>query len=278
MDQGAATTAQPTPPAPPPVASAWPGLGRTGVPAGTHLVASGSITITAAGTVIDGRDVNGCISVEASSVTIKRTRVRGGFCSTNQIYIAPGHSAIRIEDTEVDGLNQNSFYAGIGGSGFTCLRCDIHNVGQGFNINGEFNIVIQDSYVHDLFTCCGSHNEDIYVGDSFPASITIRHNRLDNADGQTAAISLFADFGPIEHVTVDHNLLNGGGYTLYGGSTCPKPYCSQTSDIVVTNNHFGRLFFANCGQYGPVIAFDPTLPGNVWSRNIWDDTKEPISP
>jgi hypothetical protein len=241
-------------------------------------VPSGLITVTVAGLVIDARDITGCISVQANNVTIKRTRVRGGFCGTNQIQIVPGYSGILIEDTEVDGMNQNAFAAGIGGTGFTCLRCNVHNVGQGFNTGADYPTVIQDSYVHDLYTCCGSHNEDIYVGDSYPATLTIRHNNLQNAAGQTSAISLFADFGPIQQVRVDNNLLNGGGYTLYGGSSCPKAYCTQTSSIVVTNNHFGRLFYANCGQYGPVTAFDPTRPGNVWSGNVWDDTGQPIAP
>ena len=248
------------------------------MPAGTPLVASGAITVTVPGTVIDARDINGCISVQASNVTIKRTRVRGGLCGSNQIEIVPGVSAVLIEDTEVDGLNQNAFYAGIGGTGFTCLRCNVHNVGQGFHTSADLATVIQDSYVHDLYECCGSHNEDIYVGDASPALLIIRHNRLDNQGGQTSAISLFADVGPVQHVTVDHNLLNGGGYTLYGGSSCPKPYCTQTAYIVVTNNHFGRLYFSNCGQYGPVTAFDPTRPGNVWSGNVWDDTGQVIGP
>jgi hypothetical protein len=271
-------TPRPTPPPPPPPPSGpWPGPTNTGVPAGTPLVASGSITLTVAGTLIDALDISGCISVQTSNVIIKRTRVRGGLCGTNQIQIKPGVSGVLIEDTEVDGSNQNAFYAGIGGTGFTCLRCNVHGVGQGFNINADLPTVIQDSYVHDLYACCGSHNEDIYVGDANPASLTIRHNTLSNAHGQTSAISLFADFGPIQHVTIDHNLLNGGGYTLYGGSSCPKSFCTQTASIVVTNNHFGRLYYSNCGQYGPMTAFDPARPGNVWSGNLWDDTGQPIT-
>jgi hypothetical protein len=248
------------------------------VPAGTPLVASGSITITVAGTVIDARDVNGCISVQASNVTIKRTRVRGGLCGTNQIQVMPGLSGVLIEDTEVDGLSQNPFYAGIGGDGFTCLRCNVHGVGQGFNTGADHATVIQDSYVHDLYAANGSHNEDIYVGSASPSTLTIRHNTLNNPYGQTSAISLFADFGPIQHVTIDHNMLNGGGYTLYGGSSCPKAYCTSTSYIVVTNNHWGRLYYANSGQYGPVTAFDSSRPGNVWSGNVWDSTGQPIGP
>ena len=46
---------------------------------------------------------------------------------------------------------------------------------------------------------------------------------------------------------------------------------AATHDIQITNNRIARLYFPNGGSYGPVTAFDPNGPGNVWSGNVWDD-------
>ena len=71
------TTACATPP--PPASTtcplpAYPDAGCTGVPAGTVLTPSGGLTITTAGTVIDGRDITGQVVVNAPNVTIRNTR------------------------------------------------------------------------------------------------------------------------------------------------------------------------------------------------------------
>ena len=61
-----------------------PAYGNVGVPAGTKLTPSGSITVTTPGTVVNGRSVSGEIDVKANNVTIKNTKVTmtGGGCGT----------------------------------------------------------------------------------------------------------------------------------------------------------------------------------------------------
>jgi len=86
------------------------------------------------------------------------------------------------------------------------------------------------------------------------------------------------DFSPVQNVTVDNNLLNGGGYSLYGASGDGKAYSGQTVNIKVTNNHFGAKFYPQCGQYGPVTYFSPSASGNLWSGNVWDRTGAPLIP
>ena len=69
-----------TSPAPPSTQScplpAYPDANCTGVPAGTTLTPSGGLTITTAGTVIDGRDITGQVVVNAPNVTIRNSRIR----------------------------------------------------------------------------------------------------------------------------------------------------------------------------------------------------------
>ena len=52
-----------------------PAYNNVGVPAGTALTPSGSINVTTAGAVIDGKDVTGEITVSANNVTIKNSRI-----------------------------------------------------------------------------------------------------------------------------------------------------------------------------------------------------------
>jgi hypothetical protein len=105
--------------------------------------------------------------------------------------------------------------------------------------------------------------------------MTVRHNTVFNNFDQTDAISLFEDFGTEANRLIENNLIAGGDYALYAGANTggPTPY-----NIVVTNNRFARIFYSASGYYGPVAAYDPSGPGNVWSGNVWDDTNQPVSP
>ena len=257
------------------------------MPAGTALTQQlTDITITTPGTVIDRMWFrNGAsIFVQAPNVTIKRSRFScdptvscGTWIAVGGVGTGVGAAGTLIEDVEIFGGAcdyQNSFSDAIIGGGYTLLRANIHNVGQGATALGTNPVVIQDSYVHDL--CIrddlGSHNQALGTN-GHAAGYTIRHNTLENWDGQTGVISLFADFGPVQNVTIDNNLLNGGGYTIYGAYGDGKPYSSQTRNIVITNNHFGRKFFPNCAFYGPRVYADNA----TWTGNVWDDTGLPVN-
>jgi hypothetical protein len=73
---------------------------------------------------------------------------------------------------------------------------------------------------------------------------------------------------------ISDNLIAGGGYTIYGGQNPGGP---QAHNIRITGNRFATLYFQNGGFWGPVAAFDPSGPGNVWSGNVWDSTGQPVS-
>jgi hypothetical protein len=274
-----------------PAATGWPNATNTGVPAGTVLTPSGSITVTVAGTVLNALDISGFVDINANNVTIKNSRIRNGSAAWEQVRVESGTTGAVIEDTEIDGQNvtcscsPNDGY-GIGGTGgYTALRDNIHNniIGVGL-AGGSSPATLQDSWVHDLHQTSGSHNEDI-ICDCSPAGVTIRHNRLDNQLSQTATVFLAGDNGPVQNVTVDDNLLNGAGFPAYGGYDTQKPYGTQDANVKFTNNHFMRTpepgaFWPNGGYWGPDICFDVNGPGNVWSGNVWDDNgaSVPIGP
>lgn len=103
--------------------------------------------------------------------------------------------------------------------------------------------------------------------------MTIYHNTIFNDLGQTDDITLDAPSSGRDVATkiVADNLLAGGGYSIYGGSSRNNP----TSNIVIEDNKFSQLYHSLGGQFGPVAYFDPTGTGNVWSGNVWSGTSLP---
>ena len=129
---------------------AYPDASCTGVPPGTTLTPSGGLTISTAGTVIDGRDITGTVVVNASNVTIRNTRIRSnGFvrCESNS-------TGLVIEDSEIINrpvAGQNNCHNAIGFGNFTVRRTEIAGCENGADMGGG-NVTFTDNYVHDLDT------------------------------------------------------------------------------------------------------------------------------
>jgi hypothetical protein len=259
----------PTPTPPPPATTTWPSGSTTGVPTGTVLRSSGPLTITTANTVIDGLLVNGSITVRAPGVVIKNTRIVGGVIDNGDNPTSTYNTL--IQDVEIDGrgLLDAGRRAGIGYSGFTAVRVNIHHVGVGVNANG--NNVVRDSWIHDLVVTGdpasgGSHNEPILSNGG--ANMTFVGNRLDagTEPNFSGALCLYGDFAQIRNVLVQGNLFNGGGYAVYAGSVSSKPfpYAANTRFI---DNVFGTAVWPNSGYWGPATAYR-SGNGNEWSGNV----------
>ncbi|MQY03469.1 right-handed parallel beta-helix repeat-containing protein [Actinomadura macrotermitis] len=252
---------------------AWPTFGTAGVPNGRRLARSGPLRIKKNGTVIDGRLIHGEISIEADNVTIRNSHIVGE--GGDWVIIQrKGHSGLRVERTEINGNGRTKSQAGIlnfGGT-LTVRAAYIHTVSDGVNTDQG---LVEDSIIMGLKRYAGDHNDAIAAA-SGPApgtSLVIRHNVILNPLNQTSAIALFQDFGRAHDVTVQQNYLAGGGYTLYGG----KGKHGRSSNIRVIGNVFSTRYHKKGGYYGPVTAFDPSGPGNLWRGNIWDNGK-PVNP
>jgi hypothetical protein len=90
--------------------------------------------------------------------------------------------------------------------------------------------------------------------------------------GPTADVSLFGDFGPVDDILIEDNLLKGtaGGYGMQAGYNPGKPYPNGTN-IRILNNTFERGTSGVCGVFGPYTAWNGSNTGNVWSGNHYDD-------
>jgi hypothetical protein len=197
------------------------------------------------------------VVIAADNVTI-RNCLRKGIADYWGFLVNAGVTGTLIEDVEIDGMNSSTIDAGVGGGGgWTGRRLNIHGTADGIKIGS--NLLLEDSYVHDLKTPPnGAHSDSAQsMGGS---NVTLRHNTFTArvGVGQNSAVFLAPDFGPIKNYTVDNNLLSGGGFSMWA-------YAASNSRI--TNNHFGRLY-----GYGPIWL------GSGWTRsgNVWHDTLQPI--
>jgi hypothetical protein len=235
------------------VPAGWPNATNTGVPRGTTLTRiTGDLTIDTAGTVVSGKDIRGCIFVEANNVTIKNSKITCadayGIRGFNN---GTDFTGLKIQDSELDGEDQG--FTGIAYSNFTALRLNIHGFENGFALGAHDTI--QDTYVHDLKTGDSLHPDDIQTNDD-GTDYTIVHNSL-LAPVTNSAISLCCSDGTMNsNVLIDNNYLAGGGWTLY----CPR---MATTGVRVTNNLFGPA------NFGPTSACGPpgvaTFSGNTFA-------------
>ncbi|NHC45877.1 right-handed parallel beta-helix repeat-containing protein [Motilibacter aurantiacus] len=247
------------------VPAGYPSASNTGVPKGTKLTKSGGITVTKAGTVIDALDVSGSINVKANNVTIRRSRIVNGGANY-PVRLFSGFSGLVVEDTEINGNGNAS--VGICCNKFTLRRVNLHNSVDGVRADG--NVVVEDSWIHDLARTPGSHNDTIQTLKG--SNIVIRRNTLlpyDAAAGDphNAAfiISAGTSGGAVDDVLLEKNYVNGGNYTLYLGKGGVHP----VTDVTVRGNRFGRNF-----RFGPVTALgaDTTFD----ATNVWNDTNLPV--
>ena len=63
-----------------------------------------------------------------------------------------------------------------------------------------------------------------------------RHNTIRNPNEQTSAILMSTNTSPISNVVIDHNLMSGGGYTVY----CGTDEGGMTPNLTYTNNVISR--------------------------------------
>jgi Right handed beta helix region len=265
-----------------PLACGFPDATDTGVPGGMTLrsvpgqVSSGPgwhfdpkggyVAVTAHGTVLSGLSIPCNLEIDASDVTVRDVRVvTGGYFGISLRHT----TGVTIEDSTVMGQNLtsgrvNSAIDDVYGdsTGIVIKNNDISRFRTGVQVSTG---LIVGNYIHDPGYIHGDHTNGIYVAGS-AEPLTIYGNTIFNNLGQTDDINLHASSSRqnLANKMVVDNLLAGGGYSIYGGVRN-----GLTSNIVIKDNEFGRLYYPDGGQYGPAAYFNPRQTGNVWSGNVW---------
>lgn len=260
-----------------------PGYTETQILAGEsplkHVV--GDITVTTPGTVISNEWIDGCVAIDADNVTIEDSLIHtqdacnGGNGGSAGSAVNDGNGAaptgLMIKDTEVDGMNATGDSYGVSGDNYTCLRCNVHGFSK--NIGAFDNVVIQDSYSHDLSLndqC--SHSSTVYADSA--SNVTVEHSFLRATGTSTQCVnSAFMNGGswnPPSNDTIDSSYLEG----VYGADM--QEGCGSTG-VRVTNNAFSSDNGYGGTDY--VYGFDSHDSGNVWAGNYVPElSNEPAPP
>jgi len=256
---------------PQPSRCGFPDATNTGVPAGTVLrVVNGDMTFLAGGTYTN-LDIRGCTRVGGSNVTIRRVKIRCTGSLPIDIEDRPSITGVLLEDVEIDAAGQFNG-RGIAGGGFTARRVWWHGGSDCSHFNS--NVVIEDSFC-DIPRYTGTadpHLDGFQSGGG--AHVTLRHNTIRNANGQTSAIINGPNLqvlGAQTDVHIVDNLMSGGGYTVY----CQAHPAPQPSTAEFRGNRISREFYPRGGYYGPMTDC-AGIPGAT--TTIWDDTGLPIPP
>lgn len=247
------------------------GIAAAGLRVG-DLRPSGSLTIDRNGTVIDGLDINGVVRVTADNVVIRNSRILHS--SFLGVVVEDGASNLLVENVTIVGT-ANSAGANIGFSNFTCRRCDLSGATDGVKVGS--NVVIEDSYIHDLRKYSGAHNDGIQHSGG-GTSVHIRRNTiLGPFQTSTSAVLAQTNAGPISDLHVYNNFLYGGSYTVYlrdkgNGNGAPinssvdgNVFAASTSGVFAACDRNGGSA-ASCNSYKNTVS----LSGGVsFDANIF---------
>ena len=279
---------------PVPSACGFPDITNTGVRfIGPLVIVNGNVTLSTAGMVYENRDVRGCIRITAKNVTIRNVKVRCASDYPIGINTGPaGHiwesadANALIEDVEID---HAGFFVGkgIAFDGYTARRVYYHNGADCFHV--QFNVTVEDSYCPlgpdsggDAFCTAGSGAHWDGIQSDEGNHIVLRHNTIRNPCKQTSAILMSTNTLPIGNVTIEGNLMAGGGWTVYCATGEGGPVFGFE---IFKNNRISRSFYRwppqedhvngdVGGFYGP---FTSCGASNVeMSGNVWDETGLPI--
>lgn len=225
------------------------------------------------GAVIDGLDIHGCVSVRAKNVTITRSKITCGNQPMVKNFEPDGNgglidigAGLVMQDVEFDGQG-NPDSSGVAFDSYKVIRGNFHNIGTAVRLGN--NVDVEDSYVHDIAFTTTSHNG------GFPSDggsgIIVRHNTVLMNTQNGFPIALYNAESPgviVQNVVVDNNLLAGGNYIFYCGSSG-----NTSPNLSVTNNRLSKLIYSNGGYYGATAGCEGAA---IWSNNYWDDTLAPV--
>ncbi len=283
------------------------GIFGAGLDYGTLTPYQGNLTTSSNGQIIQNLDIRGNITIRHNNVTIRRCRVRSVQTSNtlvggesvidgNQSTVDGGGNRtwlannLTVSYCEVIGsldpnLNDQSGVTNGGGTALTTDHCVLHDVSDAITPSDQS--ITTSNCVYDMKVANGSHADcyQITDGDSalvqdnvfigfVPGTVPVtggdgvQRIAKDNSVSNSA-IQIGAQTGTLTNITINHNYLSGGIYTINSNNTGESTYGNITG--AYTNNVFsGYYHYGPVANYGSGMTFDNT---NVWEAtrvtNAW---------
>lgn len=235
---------------PPPPIDPWPNASNTGPRVAPTIVQTGDYTTTSNGQVIPPLKItNGTIIIAHQNVTLLDYLVET--TGTYGVFVQPGASGLISGYGKVIGPQ-----TGIQGFG-TFSAMNISQVENGHVIGNGSNVILEDSWVHNLASGDPDPHFDGVAAQGGSNNITLRRNRISGGGGQ--AIFLTSEFGAADNILIDANFLEDCTYNLVKGP--------GVTNVVFTNNLLkkGSSGFVNVS--GEAI----TQTGNYSTRGQYID-------
>lgn len=247
----------------------WPDATNTGYdlsqcPGGQLTVNSGAtnrvIHVTTANSTMSCQNITGCLSIEAANVTISNVKIActSGKTGTNAngtsvIYVDDGASAT-VTHTEINGMDGVHACIWHQGTALTATAVNCYGIDDGifswadtsFSQTTGDHFTIQDSYFHDFTTKTANGHIDGYQTEGAGNGL-ISHNTFlmtsDASNSSDSAIAIWNSLKSSHDITVQNNLMTGGGFTVYAEDYDPSD-TSPSGGFSVTNMHFTNNKFS----------------------------------
>ena len=253
-------------------ACGWPGPRNTGYPPATVLKPTSGRTITVDNTVIDGEKITGGLLIAAKNVTVRNSWIISNFCpgtcanGTGVINVQPGGSAIIYNNT-LDG--SNATHAGIWHQGNTveAYNNNISHTNDGLWAWDSASFFYHDNYLHDFTTLASNGHIDGFQTEG--ASLgAIRHNTFAVTQNQNSNVAIWDSRRDSNNITVENNLMAGGGFSVYAEDYSPSEASPQggfsVTNIRFLNNKFSTVYYPCVGYWG--IWYPRGAPTDHWMR------------
>lgn len=233
----------------------WPGPTNTGYQTSMGTLTAGTnLTTTANNQVIELRNFSGTVTINHAGVIFRKSKCANIVVSES---IATANIPLIEDITIKPGTYANSH--GIMGKGII-QRCDISNCENGGNLQGAGGQFL-NNWIHDLLAGGADPHYDGIQCDGGLSNWLIQDNFFQAIPGGAGCIMIDNYFGPITNMTVNHNKLQGGNFSIYSdGQFTGGP----VSGVVITNNIFMKTGTRLGGYYG-VCSHPNNTP--TWTNN-----------
>jgi hypothetical protein len=260
----------------PAVSGIKPNATNTAVLGGLALVPSGGLKITSPGTVVEGRDIRGSVTIAANNVTIRDSRIHssadGDYIA---VRVADGVTGTRVLNSELYTDDNGGGMNGVDAVQVQACGNHIHGFENGLTVGG--GSIVQSNFIEKLHTPnSGPHPDGIEVYQGSDIQVLGNNILMTDADGSwleaTGAINVTSEYSNVSNVTISGNWMGGGSFTLYVRESSASNGFGY-SGVAITNNRWSGPPSRGYAHYG-AMSSDGGI--SQFSGNVWDATGEPV--